>query len=187
MKLLTIIKNLFSRKKEPAPVAEAPIPRLTLQEYADLHCFSVGALRGRISRREKTCAPEDRPILKLVETKAGMRPTKLYPVAYLERVMPPNSNPPSEVKMVQAGTDHERISKLIYSSYCKGDTDLLDFWHCPSQRCDQEICKSCLRNLGNFPEGTVGTISNQEVRREGDRCSAYCGLLASAHSKHVLY
>lgn len=186
MKLLTILKNLFSRKAAPAPAAEAPVPRLTLQEYAYLHCFSVGALRGRISRREKTCALEDRPTLRLVETKAGMRPTKLYPVAYLERVMPPKPNLPSEVKMVQT-TDHERISKLIYSNYCKGDKALLDFWHCPPQRCDQEICKSCLRNLGNFPEGTSGTVSEQEVRREGDRCSAYCGFLASAHAKHVLY
>jgi hypothetical protein len=187
MKLLTIIKNLIkiTRKKEPA--VKASVPRLTLQEYAYLHDFSIGALRGRISRREKTCAPEDRPILMLVDTKAGMRPTKLYPVAYLERVMPPKANPPSEEEMVQAGTDHKRISQLIYSSYCKGDKDLLDFWHCPSHRCDQEICKSCLRNLGNFPKGTVGTISNQEVRREGDRCSAYCGLLASAHARHVLY
>jgi hypothetical protein len=140
MKLLTIIKNLFSRKKAPAPVAEAPAPRLTLQEYADLHGFSIGALRGRISRRAKTCAPEDRPILNLVDTKAGKRPTKLYTVKYLEQVMPPKSNPPAEPKVEQEATDHERISKLIYTNYCKGDKDLLDFWHCPSQRCDQEIC-----------------------------------------------
>lgn len=183
MKLLTIIKNLFTRKPEHQPVPETP-PRLTLQEYAKAYGLSFNALRGRITRRAKKIDPEDLPTIELIETKAGVRPVKLYTVSYLQRVMPP---PKPENTLVQAGTDHQRISELIRRSYCNGAHDILDYWHCPPERCDHEICKSCLRNLGNFPEGTVATIAYTDVRREGDKCSSYCGFLASAHAKHVLY
>lgn len=199
MKITTIIKNFINRIKASlgwkkceckCECKAEPVARLTIHEFANAYGVSESAIRGRVTRHEKKTG-ELHCALAVEVTKAGRRPVKLYETKFLEDLMKDVLEKKKKTPEVIAEEDlHRHVGDAIRAAFLKGDHDLMDYTHCPPDICDQPVCQSCLRNLKNFPTDHWSTTSmaiDPKIRREGGKCSSYCGFSASMHSKYALY